>query len=229
MSSDKKSFLIVGLGRLGTMLCERLAELGQSVIGVDSRPEPVMEMADKIDVAAQVDVADEASLVKAGAKEVDVAIVTIGEAVENSILCTSILVDLGVPIVIARAANKLHARVLERVGAHKVIMPESDIGRRLADNLVYPWYSDFKQLDGGNFVFGKIAPTPDMIGHTIAELHFSQRYQVIIVLMEFSDGSQEFPHADRPFEKDDKLWIIGRRKFVDKVIDKKDVNPTESL
>ena len=229
MSSDKKSFLIVGLGRLGMMLCERLTELRQSVVGVDSRAEPVMEMADKIDVAAQVDVADEVSLVKAGAKEVDVAIVTIGEAVENSILCTSILVDLGVPIVIARAANKLHARVLERVGAHKVIMPESDMGRRLADNLVYPWYSDFKQLDGGNFVFGKIAPTPDMIGHTIAELHFSQRYQVIIVLMEFSDGSQEFPHADRPFEKDDKLWIIGRRKFVDKVIDKKDVNPTESL
>ena len=229
MSSDKKSFLIVGLGRLGMMLCKRLTELGQSVVGVDSRAEPVMEMADKIDVAAQVDVADEASLVKAGAKEVDVAIVTIGEAVENSILCTSILVDLGVPIVIARAANKRHARVLERVGAHKVIMPESDMGRRLADNLVYPWYSDFKQLDGGNFVFGKIAPTPDMIGHTIAELHFSQRYQVIIVLMEFSDGSQEFPHADRPFEKDDKLWIIGRRKFVDKVIDKKDVNPTESL
>ena len=101
MSKEKKSFLIVGLGRFGSSLCEKLVELGQSVIGVDQLAGPVSEMSDKIDVAAQLDVTDESALTKIGAKEVDIAIVTIGSSLENSVLCTSILVDLQVPLVVA--------------------------------------------------------------------------------------------------------------------------------
>ena len=164
---EQKTYLLVGLGRFGTALCEKLASLGQNVIGVDSSAAPVAEIADKISVAAQMDVTDEASLVKIGAKEADVAIVTIGEAVEPSVLCTSLLVELGVPLVIARACNKLHARVLERVGAHRVIFPEWDMGARIGEALVYPWYSSFTRIDGGNFVIGKISPLPEMIGHTM--------------------------------------------------------------
>ena len=103
---EQKTYLIVGLGRFGTALCEKLASLGQNVIGVDSSAAPVAEIADKISVAAQMDVTDEASLIKIGAKEADVAIVTIGEAVEPSVLSTSLLVELGVPLVIARACSK---------------------------------------------------------------------------------------------------------------------------
>ena len=97
MERKKKSFLIIGLGRFGTALCEKLSSLGQNVIGIDSMSGPVMELSDKIAVAAQMDVTDENSLRKIGATQVDVAVVTIGEAVEHSILCTSLLVDMGVP------------------------------------------------------------------------------------------------------------------------------------
>ena len=144
---EQKTYLIVGLGRFGTALCEKLASLGQNVIGVDSSAAPVAEIADKISVAAQMDVTDEASLIKIGAKEADVAIVTIGEAVEPSVLSTSLLVELGVPLVIARACSKIHARVLERVGAHRVIFPEWDMGARIGEALVYPWYSSFTRIN----------------------------------------------------------------------------------
>ena len=110
MPESKKTFLIVGLGRFGISLCEKLAELGQTVIGVDGQQAPVLEMSEKIDVAAQLDVSDENALIKVGAKEVDVAIVTIGEALENSILCTSILSDLGVPLLISRASINLSSK-----------------------------------------------------------------------------------------------------------------------
>ncbi|MEG1823250.1 MAG: TrkA family potassium uptake protein [Cloacibacillus sp.] len=222
MATKVKSFLIVGLGRFGTALCERLAALGQNVIGIDSMAAPVMELSDKISVAAQMDVTDENSLRKIGAKDVDVAVVTIGEAVEHSILCTSLLVEMGVPIVIARASNKLHARVLERVGAHKVISPEWDMGHRIAESLVYPWYSTFTRIEGGNFVLGKISPLPSMIGKDMAELKFSQKYKVIVILMEY-DGTQHTPCPTRPFEPSDKLWVLGHVGDMDDIIAKEDM------
>lgn len=205
---ERKTYLVVGLGRFGTAICEKLASLEQNVIGVDASAGPVAEIADKISVAAQMDVTDEASLIKIGAKEADVAIVTIGEAIEPSVLCTSLLVELGVPLVIARACNKLHARVLERVGAHRVISPELDMGARIGEALVYPWYSSFTKIDGGNFVIGKISPRPEMIGRTMAELKFSQKYKVIVILMECG-GKQCSPDPTRPIEEGDKLWIQG--------------------
>ena len=223
MERKKKSFLIIGLGRFGTALCEKLSSLGQNVIGIDSMSGPVMELSDKIAVAAQMDVTDENSLRKIGATQVDVAVVTIGEAVEHSILCTSLLVDMGVPIVIARASNKLHAKVLERVGAHKVISPECDMGSRIGEMLVYPWYSAFTRIDGGNFILGKIQPLPDMIGKSMAELKFSQKYKVIVILMEY-EGIQHTPMPMRPFEKGDRMWVLGHVEDMDKLVEKNGVS-----
>ncbi len=219
MANDKKVFLVVGLGRFGISLAEKLVELGQTVIGVDNMLAPITEMSEKIDVAAQIDVEDEASLIKIGAKEVDVAIVAIGEAIEASILCTSILVEIGVPVVIARAANAVHAKVLKRVGAHTIILPESEMGQHMAENLVYPWYASFTKIEGGDFVLGKINPTKDMIGKTIAELRFLQRYNVVVVLLEH-DGEQFAPSPSRPFDIEDKLWVLGHKTNMDKIIDK---------
>lgn len=227
MEEGKKAFLVVGLGRFGMALCEKLAELGQTVIGVDSMHAPIVEMADKIDVAAQLDVADANALIKVGAKEVDIAVVTIGEAIENSILCTSILVDLGVPLVIARASNALHAKVLKRVGAHKVVFPEWDMGHRMADALVYPWYASFTRIEGGNFTIGKISPLPEMIGKNMAELRFSQVYSVVVILIE-SNGKQMTPIATRPFERDDKIWVLGERSHMDKLVIKESLTSSDS-
>ena len=98
--------------------------------------------------------------------------------------------------------------MLERVGAHRVIFPEWDMGARIGEALVYPWYSSFTRIDGGNFVIGKISPLPEMIGHTMAELKFSQKYKVIVILMEYG-GKQYSPNPMRPIEEGDKLWIQG--------------------
>ena len=219
MGENKKSFLIVGLGRFGTSLCEKLVELGQSVIGVDQLAGPVSEMSDTIDVAAQLDVTDESALIKVGAKEVDIAIVTIGSSLENSVLCTSILVDLGVPLVVARANTALHAKILARVGAHRIVFPEWDMGHKVAENFVYPWYSKFSKIDGGDFYFGKIKPLSEMVGKTMADMKFSQRYKVIVILLEH-DGKQEAPSPTRPFLETDGLWVLGRRPDMDQLVTK---------
>lgn len=213
---EKKIFLIVGLGRFGTALAEKLSSLGQNVIGVDISADPVGAISDKISVAAQLDASDESSLRKVGAVHADVAVVTIGKAVEHSILCTSLLVDMGIPLVVARAANSLHAKVLRRVGAHKVISPEWDTGYRMAEQLVYPWYSAFTRVEGSDLVLGKVRPLPEMTGRTLAELKFSQKYGVIVILMEYG-GTQHTPLPSRPLCKDDSLWLLGHISDMDRL------------
>lgn len=215
----KKSYLIVGLGRLGISLCEKLTELGQSVVGVDRLAAPVAEVSDKIDVAAQIDVTDEKALEKVGAREVDVAVVTIGQSLEDSILVTSILKNLKVPMLIARASTPLHAKILVRVGADKIVFPEYDMGNRIGENLVFPWYSRFYGVGDGTFMFGKISPLDEMIGKSLAEMRFHQKYSVVVVLME-RDGKEIMPSPFTAIERDDKLWILGKKEEIGKLTEK---------
>jgi trk system potassium uptake protein TrkA len=132
------------------------------------------------------------ALVKVGAKEVDIAIVTI---------------------------SAIHAKILAKVGAHRIVFPEWDMGHKVAENFVYPWYSKFTKIDGGDFYFGKIKPTPEMIGKTMAELKFSQRYMVIVILLEH-EGKQESPSPIRPFLETDGLWVLGHRSDMDELVTK---------
>lgn len=211
MNETKKNYLVVGLGRFGISLCKKLVELGQSVIGVDSAPGPVAEMSERIDIAAQIDATDESALIKVGAKEVDVAVVTVSHSLESSVLATSILCDLGVPLVIGRASNAMHAKLLARVGAHKIVFPEWDMGHRLGENLVFPWYSQFMKIGGSDFLVGRISPQPEMVGKSIAELHFSQTYNAIVMLVE-RNGERKVPLSHMPIEAGDMLWIAGAQE-----------------
>ena len=139
----KQMILVVGLGRFGTALCEQLSALSQNIVAVDADKERVAAVSDYVDIAARADATDEDALVKVGAKEADVGVVAIGESLEASVLATTILKGLGIPLVIARAQSAIHARILSRVGAQKVIFPERDIGKRVAEQIVHPWISSF--------------------------------------------------------------------------------------
>jgi len=163
VNNKQKIVLVAGLGRFGQSLCKTLAEQGRQVIALDRSRQSVEEMADIVDLAVQADVTDLEALVKVGAKEADIGIVAIGGNIEASILATTILKDLEIPYVIARAQNTVHARVLARVGANRVVFPERDMGERLALLLVHPWMSHFAQVPGSRFYVGEIRPLPEMV------------------------------------------------------------------
>ncbi len=116
MKNTKSVFLVIGLGRFGQALCRTLAEHGKQIIAVDRSRQSVEEMADVVDLSVQADATDADALAKAGARTADIAIVAIGGNIEASILSTTILKDLEVPFVIARAENTVHARVLAGLG-----------------------------------------------------------------------------------------------------------------
>jgi trk system potassium uptake protein TrkA len=168
-------------------------------------------MSEVIDVAAQLDATDEEALVKAGAREADIAVVAIGESIEASILATTILIGLGVPVVTARAQNALHARVLARIGASRVFFPERDLGQRVADQISHPVLAQFTELPGSDFLVGEIAPLDEMVGKSLMELEFRSRYNAVILLVKRGENSF-LPRADTVLEKSDSLVVAARRQ-----------------
>ncbi len=215
MKSEEKVILVVGLGRFGQALCRTLVEQKRQVIAVDRSRQPVEEMAEVVDLAVQADATDMDALVKVGAKEADIAVVSIGGNIEASILATTILRDLGVPHVIARAENAVHARVLARVGANRVVFPEKDMGERLALLLIHPWMSHFAQLPGSLVHVGEIRPLPEMEGKTLAELDFRTRYNAVVLNVN-RDGQRFIPRADTVIEQGDRILVAGLREDLEK-------------
>ncbi|MBC7323658.1 MAG: TrkA family potassium uptake protein [Acetomicrobium sp.] len=214
--NDKNTVIVIGLGRFGQSVCRRLVALKQEVVAVDRNMHRVEEVADIVDLAAQVDATDEEAMIKVGAKEANVAIVAIGENIEASILATSILRGLDVKHIIARAQNSLHARVLAQVGAHRVIFPERDMGIRIAENIVFPWLSEFAALPGSSYLVGSIEAKEEMWGKTLAELNFRQRYNLTVLLLE-RKGTKLIPSPDTVFQQGDVLTVIGEREDIDKL------------
>jgi trk system potassium uptake protein len=219
MSEKRKTCLVLGLGRFGEAVCLRLAELGQNVIGVDRNRSRVEALSESIDLTAQMDVTDEAALEKIGVKDCDVAVVAIGESLEASILAAAILVGFKVPFVVARAQNALHARVLARVGVHRVVFPERDLGLRTADQIVHPHLSRFSEIPGSGLIVGEVGALPEMFKKTLMELDFRHRYKAVVLLVS-RNGDRFLPRADTVLEENDLLMVTGKQEDIGCWIDR---------
>jgi trk system potassium uptake protein TrkA len=165
----KQQILVVGLGRFGSAVARELHELGHEVMAVDSSERMVNDIAPHVTHALQLDASDEAALRAAGAGEFPHAIVSISSATDASIFAVMALKNLGVPNVIAKAANALHASILERVGASRVVLPEREMGERVAHTFAIPSVIDYLDL-GPRFGIAKVRPPADWVGRTLAQL-----------------------------------------------------------
>ena len=134
----KPSVLVVGLGRFGTAAALELMALGHEVLAVDVDEGTINEIAAEVTHAAQLDATDEHALQSVGAGDFEYAIVAISSVTDASIFATMALKNLGVTTVIAKAATKLHAAILERIGADRVVYAEQEMGQRVAHSLSIP-------------------------------------------------------------------------------------------
>jgi trk system potassium uptake protein TrkA len=170
-------FCVIGLGRFGYQVATILAENGMEVLAVDSNEEIVNSISDLVTQAVCVHVTSEETLRSIGVDEIETVIVAIGELFSESILITALLKKrLGIKTVITRAITDIHKEILTLVGADRVILPEKEIGIRLADNLSSP-FTDLIRLSK-EFVISNIIPPARFIGKTIAELDLFNRHQV---------------------------------------------------
>lgn len=179
-------FCVIGLGRLGFQVATGLAENGMEVIAIDKDETIIATIADHVTHALCMHVTDEHSLRSVGIDEIDTVIVTMGENLAESILVTALLKKrLSIPTVIARATNEIHRDILKLVGADRVLLPEREVGIRLADNLSSP-FMELTRLSE-QFSISQITAPARFVEKTIADLEFFTDYNVHCIGLKETD------------------------------------------
>ncbi len=210
----KLSFAVIGLGRFGSAIATTLTELGQDVIGIDGNEERVQKLADLVSNTAQLDATDERALRQAGIQEVDVAVISIGENIEASLLVVMLVKELGIPRIIAKAVTPLHGRILEKLGVSRVIFPEREMAIRLAHSLVVPNVLDYIELSRDFGIIELPAP-PDFVGKSLRQLQLRNRFGLTLIAIKRKTGTGDGeitnvgPAADDRIEQGDVLALIG--------------------
>jgi trk system potassium uptake protein TrkA len=171
----RQLFGVIGLGRFGSAISTTLAELGHDVIGVDSNEDNVRQMSDVISQAIQLDATDARALRAAGIADVNVAVVSIGENIESSLLVVTLLRELGIEQIIAKAVTSLHGRILEKLGVSRVVFPERETAIRLAHGLVIPNVLDYIELSG-EFSIVDIPAPADFVGRSLKDIGLRARF-----------------------------------------------------
>lgn len=209
-------FAVIGLGRFGSTLVRKLYQEGHEVIGIDVDPELVQSIRDDATQAVALDVRDKDRLRALGLKDVDVAIVSVGENLEASTLAAFYLNEMGVKVV-ARAVSIDHGHILEAIGVDEVIYPERDMALRLADRLTHPNLLDYVAL-GPEYSVMEVAVPSSFIGQTLQTLRIRNRYRVQVVAIRdaLTDSLNLMPTGDDVLKDSDVLVVLGARDDLDK-------------
>ncbi|MBO0450458.1 TrkA family potassium uptake protein [Enterococcus sp. MJM12] len=217
----KQNYAIIGLGRFGGSICRTLIESGQEVLAIDSSEDRVNEYMNIATHAVVGNAQDEMTLRSLGIRNFDHVIVAIGEDIQASILVTLMVKEMGVPNVLAKAQNEYHARVLEKIGADRVVHPERDMGVRIAHNLVSKNILDYVELSD-DYSLAEIRVTnPKFYDKTLANLNFRQNFGLTVVGIRRVNGKVVVsPTADEIVLKNDNLLVIGETDDVD-ILDEK--------
>ena len=137
MPKHAKSFAVIGIGRFGASVAQTLCTLGHEVLAIDRDETRIAAIADLVTHAVVADTTDERALKRIGVRNFDCIIISVGDDIRTSILTTVLVKEQGAQYVIAKASDRLHARLLEKTGADKVVLPEHEAGVRLALSLIH--------------------------------------------------------------------------------------------
>lgn len=206
--------VVIGLGRFGSSLAVELARRGTEVLAIDSRPKVVQSMAGRLAHVVAADSTDIEALRQLGVPDFYRAVVAIGTDLESSILTTSLLAELEIEDVWAKAVSRDHGRILERVGAHHVILPEHDMGERLA-RLLNGRMLDYMGVDG-DYALVKTRPPREFVGVPLAHSGLRRKYGVTVVCVKGQHDEFTYAAADTVLGYGDVIIIAGRVEEVER-------------
>jgi len=206
--------IVIGMGRFGSSLARELMRTGHEVLGVDTDERLVQQMSHELTHTEKADTTDEAVLSELGIGEFDASVVAIGADIEASILTTSLLLQLGVPNVWAKANSQSHGRILEQLGAHHVVFPEYEMGKRVA-HMVSGESLDYVPIDN-DFVMVKALVPESFNDQTLADLKIRSNYGVTVVAITKGDGEYKPAFPDTVLHAGDQIIVAGQVEPLDK-------------
>lgn len=206
----KKIFLVIGLGTFGRSVAKSLYDMGNDVLAIDKDEDRVEEIIDDVTQAIQFDATDEHALKSLGLNEIDTAFVAIGSDIKASILVTVLCKDLGVKFVVAKAQDDLHAKILKKIGADRVVFPEREMGVRLAFNLTSSNLLDCIELSD-EYTLIEVSVFAEWIGKSLSQLNLRKHYGINVMAIKHTDGTLNVsPLAEDIIKDDDVLIVIGK-------------------
>jgi len=216
-----RQFAVIGLGRFGSSVSKTLSEKGCQVLAIDIAEDRVQDFSEIVAQAVCVDATDEKALRAVGIENIDLAVVSVGNNIESSVLITLVLKEIGIKEVIAKAVTEDQGKVLERVGADRIVFPERDMGARLANALTSPKVSEHIDLSNECSIIEIKAPK-EFIGKSLKQLNLRVDFGLNIVAIKSKDSAGDevvnpTPEADYKIGQQDKLMIVGPNDNIERL------------
>lgn len=212
----KKSIVILGLGKFGESIAKELSLAGAYVLAVDADKDRVHEISDIVTQAVVADICDAEAMHALGISNMDVAIIAITGHLDASILATIFCKDAGVPFIYAKAKDTTHTRILEKVGADKIIIPEQESSIRIARHLLTGNIIDIVEISE-TIRMAEISMRPEWINHTLRELDLRNRENVNVIALRQNREINVTPDPDLSLNEEMSLLIIADQNTLGKL------------
>ncbi|MCR6095877.1 TrkA family potassium uptake protein [Salipaludibacillus agaradhaerens] len=212
----KKQFAVIGLGRFGGSICKSLSEQGMEVLAIDTNEDKVNEFASIATHAVVADTTEENTLKSLGIRNFDHVVVAIGDNIQSSILTTLMLVEQGVNHITVKAQNDYHEKVLSKIGAHKVVHPERDMGVRIAHNIVSKNVLDYLELSD-EYSIVELEAGQTVNHRTLIDLDIRAKYGCNVMAIKRDEEINVSPSADEVLRQGDIIIVIGADKDISRM------------
>lgn len=211
-----KQFVIIGCGRFGSSVAKKLNELGCEVMAVDASEDTIQNISDSVTYAVQADATDENALKAMGIRNFDVAVITIGANIQASIMVTLMVKELGIKHVVAKAQNEMHAKVLYKIGADRVVFPEREMGVRVAKNLVSNKILDYIELSE-DYTIVEVPPLKAWVGKSLIEIDVRAQFSINVIAIKNAEGININVMPNQLIQEHDVLVVIGHNDDIRRV------------
>lgn len=209
----KKNFGVIGLGKFGTGVALTLVREGEHVLTIDKNEEKINDIKDYVTSARQADSTDKGALEEAGIINCDAVVVAIGEDVDESVLTTLNLKEMGVKYVVAKANNEQHGKVLAKVGADRVVYPEIDTGKRLAWQLMSSDVLEFIEISP-QYAVKEVDVPKQFVGKAIKQIHIGTKFNVLVLAIQRGAERNIVPSTNIKLKNEDRITLVGKTEDV---------------
>ena len=206
--SINKTYAVIGLGRYGVSVATELARSGAEVLAIDNNEDVINNIAREIPLCKCADITDQEVFSQLGMDRIDVAIISMAESVEATVMAITLCKEAGIETVIVKCGSEMQAKIYTNVGADKTVFPEKESGTRLAKNILSNGFMDIVELSR-DVSMVEIPVSAEWVGKNLIELHLRKKYSINVVAIVKNEEVITEINPEMPFEADMKLIVIA--------------------